>query len=151
MYMFCIVILVHVHVLYCDIGTCTCFVLCQLDKRKNFFLQSAALWNPRLSYTAKYINPWLTFNSCPITAIVNILSSRTMTMASFSFSMLVYVAENPNRSASVTFVQPILNTPTHLHEVSEQKRCSHSTHINVCAFQSHLLFAGIISSPFSPR
>jgi hypothetical protein len=85
--------------------------------------------------TAKYINPWLTFNSCPITAIVNILSSGTMNLASFSFSLLVYVAENPKHSASVTFVQPILNTPTHLHEVSEEKHCSHPTHINVCAFQ----------------
>ena len=27
----------HAYVLYCDTGTCTCFVLCQLDKRKKNF------------------------------------------------------------------------------------------------------------------
>jgi len=89
----------YTHVLYSDIGTCMCFALCQLDKRKKK-MQSAALRYPRLSYTAKYINPWLTFNSCPITAIVNILSSTTMTLASFSFSLPVHVAEKPKRSAS---------------------------------------------------
>ena len=117
-------ILVHVHVLYCASW---------IREKKKF--QSPVLWNSRLSYTAEYINPWLTFNSCPITAIENILSLRTMTLASFSFSQLVYAVENPNRSASVTFVQPILNTPIHLHKVSEEQHCPHPKHINVCAFQ----------------
>ena len=58
-----------------------------------------------------------------------------MTLASFSFSLLAYVADNPKHSVSVTFVQPILNTPIHLHKVSEEQHCPHPKHINVYAFQ----------------
>ena len=34
--MFCIVTVVRVHVLYCDSGTCTCFVLWQWYAKKKF-------------------------------------------------------------------------------------------------------------------
>jgi len=122
---FCNSILVHVHVLRCA---------SQIREKKSF--NSTALRNPTLSYTVEYINPWLTFNSDPITAIVNILSSRTMTLAFFSFSLLVYVEENLKQSACRAF----LEHSYHLH-TSLLRTALFQSNTHKCALQhlAHLM------------
>lgn len=72
----------------------------------------------------------MTFKFCAVAMMVTFLSSRTIDLASSSFSLLADVEGPPDHSASFTLVWPFLNISLFMH-FSEKACGPHVKYINV--------------------